>query len=72
MRSGLSKHSRPSAHDGGQVLLFEGKIGQGFRAFTTFMLIHTKRLSWYRRYYPRDAQQGDVLSIVIGTKDSPM
>ena len=34
MGSGLPRHIHANAHDWGQVLMVEGKIGQAFRSFT--------------------------------------
>jgi len=35
MGSGLSMHIHANAHDWGQMPMFEGKIGQAFRSFTS-------------------------------------
>ena len=38
MESAFPRHFHVSAHDWGQVLMFQGKIGQGFRSFTTYAI----------------------------------
>ncbi len=39
MRSGLPSYVPPSAHDWGQVLMFEGKTCSHSRAFTTWHVL---------------------------------